>query len=75
MSKKLHYRVLLQPAAEGGYTVIVPALPGCISEGDTKKEALANIQEAIRGWIEVSKKYGDFIPPSDVLEEMVEVVA
>jgi len=75
MNKKLRYRVLLQPAAEGGYTVIVPALPGCISEGDTKKEALANIREAIRGWIEVSKKYGDFIPPSDILEEMVEIAA
>lgn len=73
MKRRLRYRVILQPAEEGGYTVIVPALPGCISEGDTKKEAIKNIQEAIRGWIEVSRKYGDSIPPSDVIEETVEV--
>jgi predicted RNase H-like HicB family nuclease len=73
MKKKLQYRVILQPAEEGGYTVFVPALPGCISEGDTKKEALFNIQEAIQGWIEVSRAYGDYIPPSDIIEEMVEV--
>jgi predicted RNase H-like HicB family nuclease len=73
MKKKLRYRVVLQPAEERGYTVVVPALPGCISEGDTKKEALKNIQEAIRGWIEVSRKYGDRIPPSDFIEETVEI--
>jgi predicted RNase H-like HicB family nuclease len=73
MKKKLQYRVILQPAEEGGYTVYVPALPGCISEGDTKKEALSNIQEAIQGWIEVSRTYGDYIPSSDIIEEMVEV--
>ena len=73
MKRRIRYRVILQPAEEGGYTVIVPALPGCISEGDTKKEAIKNIQEAIRGWIEVSRKYGDSIPPSDVIEETVEV--
>ncbi len=73
MKKKLHYRVILQPAEEGGYTVFVPALPGCISEGDTKKAALSNIQEAIQGWIAVSRAYGDYIPPSDMIEEMVEV--
>ena len=73
MKKKLQYRVILQPAEEGGYTVFAPALPGCISEGDTKKEALINIQEAIQGWIEVSRAYGDYIPPSDIIEEMVEV--
>lgn len=42
------YKVILEPAEEGGYTVQCPALPGCISEGDTKKDALINIQEAIK---------------------------
>lgn len=37
----------------GYYTVEVPALPGCLSQGKTRKEALANIQEAIEGWMEV----------------------
>jgi len=42
-------RVVLKPQEqEGGYTVIVPSLPGCISEGDTREEALLNIKEAIK---------------------------
>ena len=40
-------RVVLEPSEEGGLTVMVPALPGCISEGDTREEALANIRAAI----------------------------
>ena len=44
--------VVLEPSEEGGYTVYVPALPGCISEGDTKEEALANIKEAIKFYLE-----------------------
>ena len=39
--------VVLEPSDEGGYTVFVPAIPGCISEGDSREEALANIKEAI----------------------------
>jgi predicted RNase H-like HicB family nuclease len=45
-------KVILTPSEEGGYTVYVPALPGCISEGDTKEEALANIREAIELYLE-----------------------
>jgi predicted RNase H-like HicB family nuclease len=45
-------KVNLAPAEEGGYTVYVPALPGCISEGDTRGEALANIREAIELYLE-----------------------
>lgn len=43
----MFYEVVLESSDEGGYTVYVPSLPGCISEGDTQKDALANIQEAI----------------------------
>jgi predicted RNase H-like HicB family nuclease len=39
--------VVLEPSDEGGFTALVPSLPGCISEGETAEEALANIQEAI----------------------------
>ena len=46
-------RVVLEPSEEGGYTVYVPSLPGCISEGDTKEEALENIREAIDLYLEV----------------------
>ena len=44
--------VVLEPSDEGGYTVYVPSLPGCISEGDTKEEALAKIREAIELYLE-----------------------
>ena len=40
-------KVILEPSDEGGFTVYVPSLPGCISEGDTIEEALANIEEAL----------------------------
>ncbi len=45
-------KVLLEPSEEGGYTALVPALPGCISEGKTKKEAMKNIREAISLYLE-----------------------
>lgn len=45
-------KVILEPSDEGGYTVYVPSLPGCISEGDTMEEALTNIREAIDLYLE-----------------------
>jgi len=48
----MRLRIVLEPAEEGGYTVFVPALPGCISEGDTRDEALRNIREAIELYLE-----------------------
>ena len=54
----ISYEVVLIPAEEGGYTVVAPALPGCISEGDTGEEALENIKDAIHGWLVVAKRNG-----------------
>ena len=48
----LKFKVVLEPADEGGYTVYVPNLPGCISEGDNVEEALKNIKEAIELYLE-----------------------
>lgn len=45
-------KVVLEPSDEGGYTVYVPSLPGCISEGDTLQEAMNNIRDAIRLYLE-----------------------
>ena len=45
-------KVVLEPSDEGGFTVYVPALPGCISEGETEKEAMVNIREAIELYLE-----------------------
>jgi len=48
----MRLKVVLEPSDEGGFTVYAPSLPGCISEGDTEKEALENIQEAIKLYLE-----------------------
>jgi predicted RNase H-like HicB family nuclease len=48
----MRLRVILEPSEEGGYTALVPSLPGCISEGETREEALKNIQEAIELYLE-----------------------
>jgi len=45
-------KIVLEPSDEGGFTVFVPSLPGCISEGDTREEAIQNIQEAIELYLE-----------------------
>jgi antitoxin HicB len=58
----LTYTVQLEPQTEGGFTVTVPALPGCISEGDTLNEALQNIKDAIEGYIKVLAKHSRPIP-------------
>ena len=49
-------------AEEGGYVVSVPELPGCVSEGDTFEEAVAMIEDAMQGWLEVALEYGDPVP-------------
>lgn len=48
----MRLKVILEPSDEGGYTVYVPSLPGCISEGETVEEALDNIREAIDLYLE-----------------------
>ena len=47
----MRFRVILEPSNEGGYTVYVPSLPGCISEGETVEEALTNIREAVEFYL------------------------
>ncbi|GAB3920261.1 type II toxin-antitoxin system HicB family antitoxin [Mucilaginibacter myungsuensis] len=65
----LTYRILLKPEPEGGYTVNVPALPGCITYGETLEEAKVNAKEAIELYIESLKEHGEDIPTdADVLE-------
>ena len=64
-------QVVLEPSDEGGYTVSVPALPGCLSEGDTREEALANIQESIALYLEPIEDDRGFAPDAEVLEVAV----
>jgi len=46
-------KVVLEPSDDGGFTVYVPSLPGCVSEGETEEEALANIRDAIELYLEL----------------------
>lgn len=56
------YTAVFEPAREGGYTVTVPDLPGCITEGDTLDEARERVHEAIRGYLEVLQKRSKPLP-------------
>ncbi|MFW5804405.1 MAG: type II toxin-antitoxin system HicB family antitoxin [bacterium] len=60
--KYLTYRILLNEEPEGGYTVIVPALPGCITYGDDLNHAMEMAKEAIEGYIDLLKEQGEPIP-------------
>ena len=61
-------KVILEPSPEGGYTATVPSLPGCISEGDSKEEALKNIREAIELYLEPVEDDQVFTPNSEIIE-------
>ena len=61
-------KVILEPSDEGGYTAIVPSLPGCISEGDSREEALANIKEAIELFLEPIEDDLYSLPDAEVVE-------
>lgn len=66
------YTVIFEREADGGFVVSVPALPGCVSEGDTREEALANIREAITLYIEDCAAAGDPLP-SEAGKEFIEI--
>ena len=68
----MKYRVLIEQDEDGFFVVEVPALPGCISQGDTREDALVNIREAIAGYLESLNEHQEPIPPS-IHEEIVEV--
>jgi len=68
------YRVVLQRDEDGIFVATCPSLPGCISQGKTRKEALSNIKDAINGYLKSLEKHNEPIPPP-VEEEMVEVSA
>ncbi|HTL88192.1 MAG TPA: type II toxin-antitoxin system HicB family antitoxin [Leptolyngbya sp.] len=59
---QLNYPITFYPEPDGGYTVMIRELPGCISQGDTLEEAMQNIQEAKEAWLETAIAYQDEIP-------------
>ena len=70
----MRYRVLVEQDEDGVFVAEVPALPGCVSQGKTRSEAVDNIKEAIAGYLESLEAHGDPVPPS-IAEEVVEVTA
>ena len=61
-------KIVMEPSADGGYTVFVPSLPGCISEGNTKKEALKNIKEAIFLYLEPVEDDLNYSSDAEIVE-------
>ena len=59
-------QVIIKPGEDGFWLAECPSLPGCISQGQSKKEAIQNIREAIEGYIEVLQEDGDPIPEDDM---------
>jgi len=68
----VNYRILLTRDEDGIFVAECPSLPGCISQGRTRKEAIENIRDAIHGYLESLKKHNEPIPPSTI-EEVIEV--
>lgn len=61
----LSYRILLRKEPEGGYTVIVPSLPGCITYGDTVEESITMAREAIELYLQSMKEHNEKIPTEE----------
>jgi antitoxin HicB len=68
----MRYRILIESDEDGIFVAECPTLPGCISQGKTRNEALENIKDAIHGYIESLKKHNEPIPPP-IQEEIVEI--
>lgn len=70
----MRYTVVLEQESDGGYVASVPALPGCVSQGDSRDAALSNIREAIDLYLEDCRDAGDPIP-TEAGKEFVEIDA
>ncbi len=68
----MKYRVVVEPDEDGVFVAEVPALPGCLTQGATRAEALANVKEAIAAYLESLRQRGEPEPPP-ITEEVVEV--
>ena len=68
----MRFRVVIERDEDGVFVIEVPSLPGCISQGGSRDEALSNIREAITGYLESLKAHGDPIPPA-IDEEVIDI--
>jgi antitoxin HicB len=69
LNRTLTYRVILRPEADGGYTVTVPALPGCVTYGEDVNEAIAMAEEAIELYLESLIEHDEEIPTDNKILE------
>ena len=67
----MRYRVLVEQDEDGVFVAEVPSLPGCVSQGSSRKEALANVREAIAVFVESLEAHGEAVPPPPITEEIV----
>lgn len=65
MNGNLNYNLIFRPEPEGGFTVLVPSLPGCVSYGETIEEAKEMAKDAILGYIQSLRKHNESIPSDD----------
>ena len=65
---QMHLKVIIHAAEEGGFWAEAPALPGCVSQGETRVEVEANIREAITGWLLVGDDFTETAPQDEVVE-------
>jgi predicted RNase H-like HicB family nuclease len=68
----MKFRILVTADEDGVFVATVPSLPGCVSQGATRAEALTNVREAIEGYVESLRVRGEPIPPS-IHEEVIDV--
>lgn len=68
----MKYRVLIEPDEDGVFVAEVPALPGCVSQGASREDALRNVREAISLYLESLREHGEPVPPP-ITEEIVEI--
>ena len=70
----MKYRIFIEQEEDGYFVVECPSLPGCVSQGKTRKEALHNIKDAVEGYLESMKKHNEPVPPP-IEEDIIEINA
>ncbi|MEF9426161.1 MAG: type II toxin-antitoxin system HicB family antitoxin [Candidatus Mariimomonas ferrooxydans] len=68
----MKYRIIIEQDEDGMFVAECPSLPGCVSQGKTRAQAIENIQDAIKGYLESLRKHNEPIPPA-IEEEIIEV--
>lgn len=70
----MKFRIVIEKDEDGMYVAECPSLPGCVSQGKTRNEALSNMKDAIKGYLDSLKKHNEPIPPT-IEEEVIDVNA